>query len=131
VTFTREEYVERARARTSETGRQAIPQMVQIQMAAVSAKLLTGDPEWDKFLQHLQAVRNQVQADWEVLGAELDDISIVDPNLVMGIKTRRVAMSTNIELLDAIMQLPLDLISGGDQAEKIMKRFSDVEGSAT
>jgi hypothetical protein len=81
-------------------------------------------------LGYLAAVREQIEQDRERLTAELDDIDTVDPDVVMGITTRRAAMATNLKLLDAVMQLPLDLIKGGKEAGKIMERFTSASTAA-
>ena len=130
MTYDRGEFVESAHKKQREKQDQSLPQIIQIRSAGHSAELLTGQPEWDKFLGYLAAVREQIEQDRERLTAELDDIDTVDPDVVMGITTRRAAMATNLKLLDAVMQLPLDLIKGGKEAGKIMERFTSASTAA-
>lgn len=130
MNYDRSDFVESVAKQRLEKDEQQIPQILQVKSAALSAEMLTGSVEWDKFLGYLQAVREQIERDRQMLGDDLDDPKITDPDTVMGIKTRRAAMATNLELLDAIMQLPIDLVNGGKEADKIMERFTSESSAA-
>ena len=98
------------------------PNLEYLVQAEVKQANLTGDPDWDRFLEYLQSALDNLKARDAQLTAELRSPSTVDPNVIMGIKIAMADTVGQITAVESILALPKSIKELGEKARLALGR---------
>lgn len=94
-----------------------------IAVAPVMEKLMTGEPHWDRFLQHIEHMRLQAVAAKTRAELKQRDPMIWDHETMSKLKSDIIAADAYIEAFDICMSLPKALIEDAELAKQNLARF--------
>lgn len=92
-------------------------------VAPVMEKLMTGDPNWDRYLQHVQELRNQAVAAKARAEAKQRDPLIWDHETMSRLKSDIISAEAYIEAFTLCMELPKALIENAEIAKQTIARL--------
>ncbi len=123
MSFDYEEWAEvyRQQQRSRVNGQRA--DLEHFMQAEVQADRLTGDPDWDIFLQLLQAGIEKMSKLAADLRDRLCDPEVVNQDELMHLKLRLSAAEAQVAAWDAAIQLPKDIKTSGEQAKSLLDRL--------
>ena len=87
--------------------------------AAVSAELLTKDPNWDVYLSYLQHACELIQVGVDQRKAQLEDPRIVDQNTIMQLKISLADLNGQLLACQWAMELPSAIKDTGKLARDL------------
>lgn len=116
----RNELDELLKAKKRESVQQSLGMLEQ---AEVSHKSLTGFPEWDLYLQELQARLESARKAKESFSAELESPETVDPIEERRLKNRILILTERIGTLDACINLPTDILKQAQDARDSLAKL--------
>lgn len=100
-----------------------VHQMLAAQAVAPVMEQLTGDPNWDRFLQHIEHFRQQGIAAKTRAEARQRDPMIWDHESMSKLKADIIAADAMIEAFGLCMELPKLLIENAELAKQNLARF--------
>lgn len=83
----------------------------EIPQAEVSKELMTGSPDWDVFLQRLQAKIEEAEGLRDGEKKALDNINLSDPIEIQIIRQHIFIYNNSIDVLKSVMEMPLEIVS--------------------
>ena len=92
-----------------------------VEQATVSNELLTNSPEWNIYLQELQAILDKSKEARLSFQLRLEDPEVSDPIEVTAIRNKIFILNERIGILDSVMRLPKDIIETGKEAKLALK----------
>lgn len=98
-----------------------------VEREAVDAEHLTTDPYWNKFLTYLEAARKRLMVLRDQAQGFMDDPRITSPDLLMQAKINFLMAKAQIDLLDAIVTMPKELITAGAMARDALEKFGKMD----
>lgn len=107
---------------STETAYRAAGPIIQ---AAIAAQYVTGTPEWDRLLTIIQAeleVAKQVKQSCETA---IMARNLTDPNELMQIKINALIASERINVLNAVIALPSEIIKDANAARINLEKLSN------
>lgn len=131
MTYERDEYRRvlselNAKAKAGANGARR-EQLAMLAQAEVSARLLTGSPEWDIFLQMLQATVDRFKANRDSLDEMLKDPRLANADDIIRTKIQYIQADTYVRALEGVVSLPVDIIESGDRARDLLSRLDGDE----
>lgn len=100
-----------------------------VEQAAVSKEKLTGNPDFDIFLQELQKKLEEAQTGLQALKDSFSDPGMPD-NHVLAVRNSILIYTERVGTLSAIINLPADVIKAGEEARlKLEELSSDISAS--
>lgn len=93
--------------------------------AQVRMENLTGDADWDLFLQYLQAGCDKAEAEAAQLETRLMDPMTVNMDEIMAVKIALARNKGYAEAVRAVLSLPADIKKTGEQAKDLLSRSGD------
>lgn len=94
-----------------------------IAVAPVMEKLMTGDANWDRFLQHIEHMRLQAVAAKNRAETKQRDPMIWDHETMSKLKSDIIAAEAYIAAFEICMNLPKALIEDAELAKQTLTRF--------
>ncbi len=125
MTRTYDEHQARFEEKRAESAAAHRPQLEMLAQAAVKAELLTGDPNWDRFLSYLQAAAEATEAQRDGFAAIIADPATVNHERIMGAKIGLAECKGRLEAWNAVIALPKDLVEMGAQAKTLLERLPE------
>jgi len=101
------------------------PHLMGLAQAAVRMELLTGNEAWDHFLRYLEAAKEKFVEARQVADAALVSGVVVGHDDILRWKILRAEAHAQVQLVDAIMTLPKDVISDGEKAKGLLERLGE------
>lgn len=98
-----------------------------VEREAVDASMLTTDPYWNKFLTYLEAARQRLIIVRDQAQGFLDDPRITSPDLLMQAKINYLMAKAQIDTLEAVITIPKELMTAGDNARDALAKFGAVD----
>jgi hypothetical protein len=95
--------------------------------AEVSATLLTGDQNWDVFLQFLQSAVDTTKAQKTSLEERYLDPGLVNPDEIMKDKILIMLCAERIKAWETVIALPVDIMSQGEKARSLLARLGEAK----
>ncbi len=120
-----DEFRARTAANQQTQASQYRPQLKMLAQAEVSAKMLTGDPQWDRFLSYLQAALEHTQGQADAAAETIANPSVVNNDQIMAAKAIITECNARVDAWNAVISLPKDLIEMGDQATALLDRLPE------
>lgn len=127
MTFDREEYrrflKSREQKQQAQNARLSLEQLMQ---AEVKMENLTGDGNWDLFLQYIQAAKDKLTERRRSAIDLLASIGVSDIKEVMHYKLLVAELTGRLLALEAIVSLPAEIQKSGEQAKGLLERMGDL-----
>lgn len=108
--------------REAEQARQVTGQILQ---AAIAAEHVTGTPEWDRLLTIIQAHIETAKQEKKALESAIMARGLVDPNAIMQVKIDALIVSERINVLEAVVALPSDIMKNAESAKLNLRGKSE------
>lgn len=126
MTFEREDFdaAQKAKRDPKEQERQ---NLAMIRQAGVAAEMLTGNPDWDKFLTYLQPALEANTAQRDAFMRDLANPLLVNVDEVSKRRIAVIRLNERIEVLQWVIALPAHLIRLGGQAAEQLKSIAAEE----
>lgn len=86
--------------------------------AQVRMEHLTGNQDWDRFLSYLEGHNTRLKEGRDHLRDVLCSPELVDQGEIMQAKTALARVGGMIDMLEAVLQLPKDIIETGEKAKE-------------
>ena len=115
----------RVQAGKAERAAERRPQLEMLAQAEVKAALLTGDPNWDKFLSYLQAALEITEAQPPAFAAVIADPAMVEHDRIMAAKICLAECKGRVEAFEAVISLPKDIMKMGAEAKTLLERLPE------
>lgn len=96
-----------------------------IMQAAVAASYVTGTPEWDRMLTIIQAHVEKAKNVKLALETALMGPDVIDPQAMLQIKMNALIVTERINVLEAVIALPSDIIRDAENARLRLKEPKD------
>ena len=123
MTFDREDWAKGYKARLQERMNGKRTELEHFMQAEVQAERLTGDPDWDIFLQLVQAGIERMQKLANELRRQLADPGTVNQDELMRLKISLADAEGHVRAWEATIQLPKDIKQSGEQAKTLLERL--------
>ncbi len=124
--FNREDFLATVAKRAGERQSNIMPMLRAAQaVAPVMAKLTTGNPEWDRYQQHLQGFIEQAQSAKAGAQGKITGPEAGDPLILAKLRVDIITADAMIEAWTTALNLPAALIQGGEEATTLIKRFRE------
>jgi len=130
MTFDRVDYISLVKKKNEERVREQATDLRYLTQAAVKAGNLTGIPEWDAFLSHLQAAVEKARTQRDHWLAIIADPRIVDHDSIIAAKIGLTRCDAWIEAWEQAMDLPAQLMRAGSAAKIALKGLDDEPDAA-
>lgn len=101
------------------------PKLEEQTQAAVASNLLTGDPNWDVFLQQLQSKVESLEMALESVTTEFVTPGHLEAETLLGMHAAGQYYVAQIEAIRQIMGMPAELVKTGKDASEQLRTLSD------
>lgn len=129
MTFDRKQFLDTVAERAKKRQADVIPHLQAAQaVAPVMEKLMTGDENWNRYLQHVQELRNQAVIAKTRAESKQRDPMIWDHESMTKLKSDIIAADSMIEAFTLCMELPKLLIENAELAKQNLARFEEKNG---
>ena len=112
------------RKKAEDTIERAARSLATVRQAAVKVELLTGDPNWDFFIQYIQAAVNGIEPQIADTERTILDPAVADPIVIQQAKNVLAELRGRRDALVSVIELPKELISDGLKAGDLLRRMS-------
>ena len=123
MSFDYDEWAESYKGRLQERVNGQRANLEHFMQAEVQADRLTGDPDWDIFLQLVQAGIERMQKSAADYRERLCDPEVVNQDELMHLKMRLADAEAHVRAWVAVIQLPKDIKKSGEQAKSLLERL--------
>ena len=124
---TRTEFAALAERQGLARDRRIAPQAEQVLRAELAVNAVTGDPNWDRLLEMIQATLNDARQAKVAHEAAAMDPRVVDPAVMMQHKVQALLMAERVKVLEAVIAIPAELKRNGDAARDLLARLKESE----
>ena len=93
--------------------------------AAIAAQYVTGTPEWDRLLTIIQAELEVAKQAKQSCETAIMARNLTDPNELMQIKINALIASERINVLNAVIALPSEIIKDANAARINLEKLSN------
>lgn len=93
--------------------------------AAIAASHVTGTPEWDRLLTIIQAHLESAKSAKASLEIAIMAANVIDPMAMMQIKVDALIVSERINVLEAVIALPADIMRDAANARLHLEKLKD------
>ena len=116
------EWEELEERQTTARERDRIPDLRQVAQAEVPMAALTGSPEWNVYLQVIQAMIEGAEGEAKAAIEALEDPEVMEPTELAKRKTRLLLRRQAIQTMTELRDLPRMLMEGGREAKKLLRK---------
>ncbi len=99
------------------------PDLRVAQRAELDARAVTAVPEWDTFLTYLQAALETSRKQRSELKEQLLGDALINHDAIMKAKLTFARIEERVVLLEAVIDLPKDLIQNGERATALLGKL--------
>ena len=125
--FEHAEYKEYIGQKKKEHIREQKTSLGMLQRAAVEAKFLTGDHNWDVYLSYIQNAIERTEAQLSVFKDGLCDPDMTNADALMRIKIHAATCTGRIEAMEAMKALPVELMTAGEKAKQLLATIDETD----
>lgn len=127
MSFDRADFLKLGEKAATEARRSRQPELLHLKQAAISASNMTGTPEWDVFLQYLQAGVEAASEQRDAFMRDLANPLLVDPNAVAQKRIAVIRLNDRIDTITRIIAMPAEIKHHGRIADEKLKEIAKLD----
>ena len=102
-----------------------VPNLKLIAQSAVPAKLLTGDPSWDRYIEQIETLIEITKDQRDSFAAMLHDPTVVNTDAMIKAKIGYLECQARIDAWTEAMELPGRIIERGGKATELLEKLGE------